>query len=351
MNDHLPVTSPPRSICLFRLSALGDVCNHVPLVRALRSAWPDTRISWVIGKLEHRLVAGLEGVDFLPHDKHSGLAGWRRLRRACRDLDPDILLCTQVSARSGLLSLAVGARRRIGWDRARSREGHGLFINERVRAVEQQHQVEGFLEFARRLAIKVETPVWDMPLSEADREFAHREMPAGAVVISPCSSHPLRNWHIAGYAQVADWVIEHTGRRVVLMGGPADSDRETGAAIERAMHHRPVNLIGRDTLKQAVALLERAAVLIAPDSGPAHFAAATGTPVVGLYAATWSLRSGPWGSLEHCVDRFPEAARRFRRREPESLRWGTRIEQPGVMDLISVDDVIARLEPLLGSPA
>jgi heptosyltransferase I len=71
-----------------------------------------------------------------------------------------------------------------------------------------------------------------------------------------------------------------------------------------------------------------------------------GTPVIGLYAATWSRRSGPYRSLELCVDRFPEAARKFRQREPEELRWGTRIEVPGVMDLVTVDAVIEKLESL-----
>ena len=93
-----------------------------------------------------------------------------------------------------------------------------------------------------------------------------------------------------------------------------------------------------------MALLQKAAVLISPDSGPAHIASALGTPVIGLHAATWSRRSGPYGSLEHCVDRFPEAARKFRGREPEELRWGTRIKTPRVMDLVTVDDVIEKLE-------
>ena len=67
-------------------------------------------------------------------------------------------------------------------------------------------------------------------------------------------------------------------------------------------------------------------------------------PVIALHASTWSRRSGPYDSLELCVDRFAEAARRFRGKEPEQLRWGTRIENPGVMDLIEVEDVIERLQ-------
>ena len=97
------------------------------------------------------------------------------------------------------------------------------------------------------------------------------------------------------------------------------------------------------TLEQSKALLNKADLVISPDSGPAHIASALGTPVIGLYAATWSKRSGPYNSLDLCVDRFEQAARQFRNKAPEDLRWGTRIEEPGVMDLIKTEDVINKL--------
>ena len=90
-------------------------------------------------------------------------------------------------------------------------------------------------------------------------------------------------------------------------------------------------------------MLQRADLVISPDSGPAHIASALNTPVIGLYAATWSQRSGPYNSLHLCVDRFEEAARQYRDREATELRWGTRIEEPGVMDLIRPQDVIEQM--------
>src|SRR5699024_10138474 len=127
--------------------------------------------------------------------------------------------------------------------------------------------------------------------------------------------------------------------------GPGPAERALGQAIERHAGNPVTNLIGRDTIKQALAMFERAACVIAPDSGPAHFADAMGTPVVGLYAATWARRSGPIDSLAHTVDRFPEAARRFAGRPPEKLRWGKRLERSGVMDLITPEMVIEKLAP------
>ena len=94
----------------------------------------------------------------------------------------------------------------------------------------------------------------------------------------------------------------------------------------------------------AIGREEKAAILISPDSGPAHIASALNTPVIGLYAATWSKRSGPFNSLDLCVDRFEDAARKFRHKEARELRWGTRIEVPGVMDLVEPDAVFEKLK-------
>ena len=337
---------PPQRICLFRLSALGDVCNCVPLVRALQRRWPEASITWVIGALEHGLVAALPGVEFIRYDKRSGLRGLLEIRRKLRRRSFDVLLLAQVSARANLMSRWIRAKRRIGFDSERSREGHGLAINERIAAVRRQHQALAFLEFARVLEAEPRPVDRRLPIPDEARAFARQHQPEAkrAVLISPASSHPRRNWHAAGYAAIADHLLGQQKRPVILVGGPSEGERDLGAAIRDRMRGTPVDLIGQDTLPQLLAMIDRAACLITPDSGPAHFGASLGTPVVGLYAATWARRSGPLGSLHHCVDHYPAAARRFLNSEAENLRWGRRIERPGVMDLITVDEVIERTD-------
>lgn len=337
------------SICLLRLSALGDVCHCIATVRAIQRCRPDARLTWIIGKGEHRLVRDLPGVEFIVYDKRDGIRSFLGLRKQLKRRF-DVLLHAQVSLRANLIASLVRADRRIGFDGNRAREGHGLVINERIPATAFQHQAEALLDFARVLGADTDGVDRAPPVSVEDREFARAQQPEGgrAVLISPCSSHAARNWSVSGYSKVADWVVETTRRPVILVGGPSEMEKRMGAEIESAMRHTPVNLIGRDTLGQSLAMLERAACLIAPDSGPAHFAAALGTPVVGLYASTWSRRSGPLGSLEHCVDRFPEACRKYLGREPERVKWGKRVENPGVMNLIEPEIVIVRLKNVLG---
>ena len=293
---------------------------------------------------------GVEGVEFLEFDKRGGLGAVSRLRRRLKGRRFDVLLHMQVAARANLLSTLVHAERRIGWDRARSRDRHHWFIRESIESVPFQHQVQGFLSFARALGIEAIEPRWDLPVSESARAWARQQLGEDSLtlVISPCSSHPLRNWAAERYARVATHAIGDLGMRVVLAGGPSPLEREMGEAIENAIPReaRPGcrNLIGKDTLEQSKALLQQASVVLCPDAGPAHIASALGTPVIGLHAATWSRRSGPYNSLSMCVDRFPEAAQKYRSKEAEQLRWGTRIEVPGVMDLVAVEDVIASLE-------
>src|SRR5262249_60891973 len=124
-----------------------------------------------------------------------------------------------------------------------------------------------------------------------------------------------------------------------------------GAAIERLADPdtRLINQVGKDTLPQLLALLSRATVLLAPDSGPVHMATMVGTPVIGLYAATNPARSGPYLSRHWCIDAYAQAALTFRGCQPEALPWTHKIEVPGVMDLISVGEVTGKLDELLGS--
>lgn len=341
----LPLNLYPEHICILRLSALGDATHTVPVVRAIQEQWPATKITWIIGKLEHKLLSGLEDVEFIVFDKRGGWPAIQGLRSALRGQQFDILLHMQVAARANLLSRLVKAPLRLGWDRDRSRDFHHSFTQYHVAQVPFQHQVQGFLEFPRALGIQADTPRWDLPIATEAHDWVTERVPSDQpiLLISPCSSHKLRNWRAEYYAEVADHAAGELGMQVVLSGGPSELELETGKEIADRMQLPCLNLVGKDNLEQSKAMLQRADLVITPDSGPAHIASALGTPVIGLYAATWSRRSGPYNSLHLCVDRYEQAARKYRKREATELRWGHRIEEPGVMDLIPPEKVIERI--------
>ena len=337
----------PRSICLLRLSALGDVTHVLPLVRTLRDGFPGVALTWIIGKGERRLLDGLPGVRFVEYDKRSGLAGMRAVRHALGQRF-DALLQLQVSARTNLLSAFVPARRRIGYDRARSKEGHGLFVSERIPDRPGIHVLDAIGSFCEPLGLVRDRVAWDLPVPDEAHAWARAQWPGDGrrvLMISPCSSHALRNWRAERYAALADHATSR-GWRIVLCGGRSELERATGDAIVAAMAQRDgvLDLIGKDTLKQLPALLARADLLVTPDSGPMHIANAMGTRVLGLHAATNPQRSGPYSDRRFCVDRYDDAARRYRGKPAAELKWGTRIEADGVMDLVTVDDAVAAFE-------
>jgi heptosyltransferase I len=345
----LPLTSAPDNICIVRLSTLGDVTHAVPVVRAIQQHWPQTRITWICASLEYKLLAALEGIEFIVVDKNSGWRGYYRLWRRLAGQRFDVMLQMQTSARANLTGAVIKADIKLGWDRLRARDFHRFFMTHSIPQTRFEHQVQGHLSFARCIGLEAAEPEWNFPVSAEAITFVDSLIPSVArvLLISPCSSHVHRNWRAERYAAVADYAIERHGLTVVLSGGPSALEASMGAAIEAAADRPLINLIGRDTLPQLVALLHRADVVLTPDSGPTHLANALGTPVIGLHACTWSKRSGPYNSLDLCVDKFAEAAQRYRNTTPEQLRWGTRIEQDGVMDLVEVEDVLDRLEQAL----
>ncbi|WP_031373546.1 glycosyltransferase family 9 protein [Lysobacter antibioticus] len=346
--------SSHSSICLLRLSALGDVTHVVPLVRTLRAARPQASIAWIIGKGERRLLEGLEGVEFLEYDKKSGFAGMRALRRSLRERPLpggrfDVLLQMQVAARANLLSAFLPAQRRVGYDRSRSKDLHGLFINERIPDRPGIHVLDAIGSFCEPLGLRQTEVRWDLPVPEDAREWARAQWPqdeAPTLLISPCSSHTVRNWRNDRYAAVADHAVER-GWRVVLCGGRSELERNTADAILAAMRHPALDLVGKDTLKQLPALLERGQLLMTPDSGPMHIANAMGTKVLGLHAASNPARSGPYSDRRYCADRYDDAARKYLGKPAADIAWGTKIEHEGVMDLISVEDGVAAFERYL----
>ncbi|HET9108285.1 MAG TPA: glycosyltransferase family 9 protein [Steroidobacteraceae bacterium] len=316
----------------------------------MQRSWPQTKLTWIIGKAESRLMELIDGVEFITVDKRAGLAARRDLRARLGGRRFDVLLHMQVSFRASLVSSVVPAAIRLGFDKARARELQWLFTNQRIAPRSREHVLDSFLGFLEALGIQDRALRWDVPLPAAAVAYAQELIPdtRPTLLISPCSSHSRRNWRADAYAAVADHAVRRHGMRVILAGGPTAAERSAGAQIEAAAQVPLINQIGRDTLPQMLALLARASVLLSPDSGPAHMATMVGTPVIGLYAATNPARSGPYLSQEWCVNAFPQAARRFRGRAPEQLPWTEKIEEPGVMDLIEVAQVTAKLDELLG---
>jgi heptosyltransferase I len=343
---------PPRSVVVLKLSALGDVCHTLPVVRTLQSAWPGARFTWIIGRSEARLLEHIGDIELLEFDKRAGIAAYRAVRAALRGRPIDVLLHMQFAWRASLIAAALRAPIKLGYDRERALDLQWLFTTQRIEPAPREHVMDALFGFARRLGVGQREYRWDIPVPPSARQYAAQHIPddVPALIISPCSSHVPRNWHAAGYAAVGDHAAQSLKLKVLICGGRTPLEQRMGAEIAARMRAPSVNLVGRDTLLEFYATLARARVLLTPDSGPAHMATSLGVPVVGLYAATNPARSGPYFSRDLCVDRFDEAARRYLGKAAAELPWRTKIERPGVMDLIEPAAVIAQLEAALTRP-
>ena len=346
---------PPKTLCLLRLSAIGDVSHMLPVVHTLLHCWPDTRLTWIIGEAEAALVEQLEGIEFVVFRKGRGLHAYRDLTRGLEGRRFDGLFLMQVALRAGLASLCVRSPVRLGFDRARARDGHGLFVNHRIASAVQPHVIDGFMGFLETSGIEPDRfqYCWDVPEDPLARAWAEEQLPDDSpiVVISPCAGHPERNWRSDRYARVADHLAEVHGMQVVVTCSPELWQIKFANEMCARMRHPPVNMAGRTNLQQLLAVLRRARFMISPDSGPIHMAAIAGIPALGLYANSNPRRTGPYLSLDWCVDRYDDAAVYRFGQKASNLRWGYKIHDPDVMGLITVEEVIQMAEKLLANLA
>jgi len=348
--------SEPEAVCLIRLSAIGDCCHTLPVVRTLQAAWPRTHITWIIGRTELGLLEGASGIEFITFDKRSPWASLVSIRHQLAGRRYPLLLHMHASMRANLVSCAVRADVRLGFDRARARDYQWLFTSEKIAPTPGQHAMDALFGFAGHLGIRQRVLRWDFAISADDRQRAD-ELAGGSrplCVISPCSSQRFRNyrnWSVANYAAVMRHLIDTFGARVVLTGSPTALEMQYGEQLQRELgglaETSVINLIGKTRLKELFAILQVADLVICPDSGPAHMATAAGVPVVGLYATSNRHRTGPYFSQALVVDRYPEAVQREFDKPVTALRWGERVRDPGAMDLIRVPEVLARVDAVL----
>ncbi len=336
-----------KSLCLLRLSAIGDVCHAVAMVQQIQKQYPDIQITWVIGKVEHMLLKDLPGVEFIVFNKAAGLQGYKELRNHMKGRKFDVLLHMQVALRASIASLCIPANIKVGFDKQRAKEGQWLFTNRQIEPQQGPHVLEGFMGFAKAIGVHTAPPTWLMPFGSDERDWVKQHEAFGKpyAVISAAASKAERNWHPQGYAQAADYLAEQ-GYQVVLCGGPTDLERNLAADISKHAQSELHNMVGKTNLKQLLAVLESAKLVIAPDTGPAHMAVTVNTPVIGLYAHSNPNRTGPYLYLDNVVSVYEQCLQEQFGKSSKQLPWGTRAKGE-LMDKITFAMVKEQVDKLL----
>lgn len=330
---------PPRSIAIVMLSALGDAVHVLPVANALKRAWPETRITWIIQPIPHLLVADHPAIDeFIIFHRKRGLRGMQAfadLKKKLAGRHFDLVLNLQVYMKAGIITGMLDADVKLGFDRARARDLNWLFTTHRIPPRQPSHVQDQYFEFIEYLGIDPRPVEWRISISNAERaqqrEFFDR-LGAPALAVAVGTSKLAKNWPADRYALALEKIHAATGLIPVLVGGPSAVERESAEAIMRLMSAPVVNALG-DDIRKLIWLLDGSRLVLSPDTGPLHVANALGKTVVGLYGYTNPRRYGPYGQgMESVVDGYAT--------DPGEAYAATMEYRPDGMARVTVDAVV-----------
>jgi heptosyltransferase I len=333
---------PPRTILIVMLSALGDAVHVLPVVNALRRAWPDSRISWIIQPVPHQLVRDHPAIgEFIIFHRRRGIDAWRSYAALEKELEGrrfDLLINLQVYLKAGLITALAAADIKLGFDRARARDLNWLFTTHRIPPRPVGHVQDQYFEFLEHLGIDPEPVAWNLTITDPERAaqrafFDTLDRPACGVVVG--TSKPRKNWAPDRYARVVDALESDFGLCPLLIGGPSRVEREAADRILAATRTGPIDALA-DDVRRLVWLLDGCRFVISPDTGPLHIARAREVPVIGLYGATNPKRYGPYRKYaDLIVDGY---ARHPGEEYAPSMEY-----RPEGMDRVTVDAVLEKV--------
>jgi len=303
----------PSRILVVRLGAIGDVTNALVFASALREHDPEVEIGWVVHPLAEPLVRDHPAVSRVHlWRKQDGWKGLRAVLREIRACDYELAVDLQRITKSALLARWSGAPRVLGYDRLRAKEHSWIWTRERIPHTDPgAHMVEQYLEVARHLGAPAERPIHQLPTDPVAEGWAAelvRELGAAPIIINVGASKPANRWLPERFGQLAALCRRELDLPVCLTGAPHEQSiaREAleAAGPDSGIH----DVVGQTSLRQLVALLDRARLFIGCDTGPMHLAAATGTQVVALFGPADPRRTGPFGESHRVVRVSPECA-------------------------------------------
>jgi len=336
----------PRSIVVVKLSAIGDVLHGLPTAVALKQAFPDACIGWVVEGRAGDVLAGHPAVDHLfrlPRGWLKSLATIRSLRRQLLDFAPDVTLDLQGLLKSAVPTWLSGAPVRIGHAYPESREQAWRFYTHPVEAT-AAHVIDRNLHLLSALDVPAPHAAFDMPRWPVSRLrmqewLSSLRLQAAPALINPGAGWPSKIWPAERFAAVARELGHRHGiPSIVVWGGAAE--RQAAEQIVAASSGAAL-MAPQTTLQDLGELSRLGRVFISSDTGPLHLAAAVGTPCVGLFGPVPAKRNGPYGAGHRTVE------------PPASLRpaWEHRKTDRVAMEAIDVDSVVAAAADVLARSA
>ncbi len=361
-----------KKILVVQTAFPGDIVLTTPLFKALKKRFPESKLAVLTTPPGYELLRDIKEIDsIIPYDKRGiGITGFIKLMRRLRSDSFDLCISPHRSSRTALMVFATGAPLRIGFSDA----SLPFLYNKRVFWDKSLHEVERVLsllvpfspspqsppvkggeikEYPSPLAgegqgeggfdkapyLEISPDVW----KKAKKIFEDAGITSNDTVIgiAPGSVWATKRWTAEGYALVVDRLADRYDAKVLLIGSA--SERDTGNEILSRVRHKPVDLIGKTSLRELIAIIDRCRLLIGNDSAPGHVAAARMVPVVSIFGPTVpSFGYTPYGNNVIIVEK-ELSCRPCHHHGPKKCPEG----HFRCMKDITVDDVLGAVNKLL----
>lgn len=327
---------------IVRLGALGDIVHAMPAAAALRAAFPDGRIDWLVEAKHRALVDLVTVIDRTVTLARPSPSGWLAAARRLRQSRYDVAFDLQGLLKSAVLARASGAARVIGFSIWHLREKTARPFYSSTDAgsgsAPEGHVIRKNLHLLLAAGVnddRIVFPLAHVPSPALDRIRAELEA-APFALINPGAAWPNKRWPPERFGEVASFLRDVRGLASIVLWGPGE---ESLAGSVVAASGGSARLAPPTTLADLLELSRAASLMISGDTGPLHIATAAGTPTVALFGPTDPARNGPWLPEDVSVSRFGACGCHYDRRCHERT-W--------CLADVSVAEVTAAIQQRLG---
>lgn len=325
---------------------VGDAVMSLPAIDSLRLSLPGAEIAILAKPWVAEIFQGNTAVDrvilYQSHGVHQGLGGKWRLARQLKKERFDLAVLIQNAFEAALLSFLAGIPRRAGYNT----DGRTLLLTNPVTLspkVKGDHQVDYYLELVRALGFQEGGRIPSLKVSEERQKEAARTLSSlsigereGIVGISPGATYgSAKQWFPERYGELAERIARNLTKPIIIFG--SRSDRWIAVQVREKARVPLIDLTGKTTLAQAIALIARCRLFITNDSGLMHVAAALGVPLIAIFGATNPKITGPLGNDCRVFRKPVPCAPCLKAECPEDRRC---------MGLIEVDEVYEEVKKI-----
>jgi lipopolysaccharide heptosyltransferase I len=329
-----------KNILIIKPSALGDIVHSLPFLAAVKKRFPHARIDWVVAHGLHTFLDGHPLIDNLwviKKDEWKKFANLKQtfkeineLKKGLKAAEYDVSIDLSGLLRSGIISYFSRAKIKLGFKE--SDEGSPFFYTHKIHGSMNIHAIDRYLEIAKFMGCSINTIDYPLPPYEPLPPILN-ELPKDFVVMSPSAGKPANRWQAEKFGRLAARLRLPT----IVIAGAAEAD----IAKEVVSHSkgRAISVAGRTSLKDLVALIDKARFFVCNDTGPMHIAAALNVPVFAIFGPANPIRTGPYGKIHTIIQKKMDCAPCYAKHPCSHFRC---------MNDLSVEDVFAIIDQKVG---